>query len=116
MCFPSPFHLFDSAGRWIGFCDRTNLFNTTGVWCGWFPWEGTLDAVKPDGSYLGTVVGGRFLYFERKQALRIRSLIDCPGIPALPRRPAPLPRGELFDGAADIDLKSVMEIVRKREV
>jgi len=108
MCFPSPFHLFDSAGRWIGFCDGANLFNTHGVWRGWFPWEGSLDAVKPDGSYLGSVVGARFLCFEQKQPLRVRKLIDYPKTPALPQRPAPLPRRELFDGATDVNLKSVV--------
>ena len=111
MCFPSPFHLFDSCGRWIGFCDGANLFNTNAVWCGWFPWAGTLDAVKPDGCYLGTVVGARFCCFERNQLLRVGKLIENPATPALPPRPAPMPRTELFAGATDINLKGIAGVV-----
>jgi hypothetical protein len=108
MRFPGPFHLFSSAGVWIGFCEGSNLFNTDAVWCGWFPWVGSFNAVKPDGSYLGTVVGARFYYFEHRQQLRIRKLIEYPKTPALPSRPAPLAPRELFDGATDINLKSVV--------
>ena len=107
MRFRGPFHLFNSVGVWVGFCEGSNLFNADAIWCGWFPWEGSHDAVKPDGAYLGTVVGARFYHYERKQALRVRKLIVYPAIPALPPRPSPASRRNLFDGATDVDLKRV---------
>ena len=104
MRFRGPYHLFSSAGAWIGFCAGANLFNAEGIWCGWFPWEGSYDAVKPDGTYLGTVVGARFYYFERQRLLRIHKLIVCSAIPPLPARPGSIAPRELFDGAKDVTL------------
>lgn len=105
MRFRGPYHLFNSAGEWVGFCVGANLFNADGVWTGWFPWEGSYDAVKPDGTYLGTVVGARLYHFEQRQFLRVRKLIVCSAIPPLPSRPAPVTPRELFDGTKDVILK-----------
>ena len=105
MRFRGPYHLFNSTGAWIGFCIGSNLFNTDGIWCGWFPWEGSYDAVKPDGTYLGTVVGARFYYFERQRLLRVRQLIVCSAMPPLPGPPVAVAPRQLFDGAKDVTLK-----------
>ena len=108
MRFPGPFHLFSSAGVWIGFCEGSNLFNTDAVWCGWFPWVGSFNAVKPDGSYLGTVVGARFYSFEHRRQLCVRKLIVYPTIPTLPPCPSPMAPRTLLAGATDVDLESVV--------
>ena len=108
MRFRGPYHLFNSAGAWVGFCVGANLFNPDGIWCGWFPWEGSYDAVKPDGMYLGTVVGVRLYYFERKQLLRVRKLLIYPAVPELPCPPPPVSARELFESAKDVDLKTIL--------
>jgi len=105
MRFRGPYHLFNSGGTWIGFCVGANLFNTDGIWCGWFPWEGSYDAVKPDGFYLGSVVGARLYYFERKQSLRMHKFVLYPVIPTIPNRPASVASRTLFDGVKDVMLK-----------
>ena len=110
MRFKGPYYLFNSAGGWIGFCVGPNLFNTDGVWCGWFPWEGSYDAVKPDGSYLGTVLGSRFYFFEKNQHLRVHKYYVYPGIPTLPSGPKPAAPRELFEGTSNVDLKSASAI------
>ena len=110
MRFRGPYYLFNSAGVWIGFCAGPLVFDTDGVWCGWFPWEGCYDAVKPDGSYLGTVVGSRFFSFEKNRHLRVDKYLVYPGIPELPKRPSPVAPKELFNDASDVDLQSVSAI------
>ena len=105
MRFRGPYHLFNSAGKWIGFCVGPNLFDTDGVWRGWFPWEGSYDCVKPDGTYLGTVVGTRFYYFGQKQHVGIQKYPVYSCIPALPNRPAPVSSRDLFVGASDVNLE-----------
>src|SRR5262245_552 len=114
MRFPAPFHLFNSAGRWIGFCDGENLYNPQAVWRGWFPWTDSHNAVKADGTYLGTVVGIRFYHFEHKQQLRIRALRVCPDI--IPRPPAPksVSARQLFEDVVDIDLNAAASVTWQR--
>lgn len=54
---------FDTSGEPIAFRRSASdkfLFDKNGNWIGWFPW-GDNDAVDADGTYLGTVVGNRFL-------------------------------------------------------
>jgi len=104
MRFRGPYHLFNSSGHWIGFCVGHNLFHPDGIWCGWFPWEGSYDAVKPDGTYLGTVVGVRFYSLQQKHSVCIRKLLVYPAIPPLPKRPAPIAPRDLFLGAQDVTL------------
>jgi hypothetical protein len=105
MRFRGPYHLFNSAGKWIGFCIGPNVFDTVGVWRGWFPWEGSYDCVKPDGTYLSTVVGTRLFYFQQKQSVRIRRYPVYPGIPVLPKPPAPVSGRDLFADASDVNLE-----------
>lgn len=55
--------LFDTAGTAVAFRrtdDDKFLWDTSGRWIGWFPWNDA-DAVDKDGKYLGTVLGNRLL-------------------------------------------------------
>lgn len=55
---------FDSKGRWVAF--RTsesdkNLWTPQARWIGWLAWDGDVVCGVATKSYLGTLVGDRFL-------------------------------------------------------
>lgn len=75
--------LYDMAGNWIAFrtaYDGKYLFDTTGEWIGWFPWDDN-DAVDRDGNYLGTVIDNRLL---QRLDHGYRTNPGYPGAPAFP--------------------------------
>lgn len=56
-------YYFNTRGEFVAFRpakDGRFLFDKSGRWIGWFPWE-DVDAVDTQGNYLGTVVGNRFV-------------------------------------------------------
>lgn len=56
-------YLYDLDGDVIAFrraWDDVHVFDTSGHWIGWMPWEGT-DVVDARGHYLGSVVGDRLV-------------------------------------------------------
>lgn len=75
--------LYDLSGNWIAFrtaYDGKYLFDTTGVWIGWFPW-GDDDAVDRNGAYLGTVLENRLL---RRREPAFHAVPEYPGEPEFP--------------------------------
>jgi hypothetical protein len=72
--------LYDTGGHWIAFrtaADDRYLYNKSGQWIGWVPWDDA-DAVTKQGEYLGTVVGDRLL---RRQSQPYRGYPGYPGYP-----------------------------------
>ena len=105
MHYDNPFHLYNSAGAWIGICLGRNVFDTDNVWRGWFPWDSG-DIVWPHGAYLGTVIGNRLYAFEHKRSLRVIYRTGYPPIiPLSPQRPKPAEIKKLPSGASDVDLR-----------
>ena len=105
MQYEKRFHLFNSSGVWIGFCQGSSVFDTLAVWRGWFPWEDSADVVTPQGGYLGTVVGNRFYSFDHKKNVQARPCSSCCLIPFVREEVAPVAPKKLPDGASDVELK-----------
>ena len=56
-------YYFDTRGKFIAFRQAPAarfLFDVSGRWIGWFPWNDA-NAVDKQGRYLGTVVGNRLV-------------------------------------------------------
>jgi len=105
MQYEKRFHLYNSAGVWIGFCLGTSVFDTLAIWRGWFPWEESADSVTPEGEYLGTVVGNRLYRFAHKKDVHVQYYPSFPAIPQWPESPSTVAPKHLPDGAADVELK-----------
>ncbi len=59
--------LFDSNGACLAFRINQYVFNTSGSWIGWLPWNDE-HVITPEGKYLGTIVqGNRFNYFNKPE-------------------------------------------------
>lgn len=58
-------YLYNSAGEWICFRIKKNVFDTNGNWIGWLPWD-DYDVVTTNGNYLGTICGDRIYCFCNK--------------------------------------------------
>lgn len=97
-------YLFDSRGAWIAFRRGKYVFDPSGGWMGWLPWDDK-DVVDKSGNYLGTIYAENRLYSFRFHPYR-----GYPGYPAYPSYPgypgypgyagySPLPVG-----AQDVDL------------
>lgn len=105
MQYEKQFHLYNSAGVWIGFCLGTSVFDTFAIWRGWFPWEESADSVTPEGEYLGTVVGNRLYRFAHKKDVRVRYYPSFPAIPLRAESPSSAAPKQLPDGASDVELR-----------
>lgn len=77
-------YLYSSSGRWIAFRQDKYVFDTTGKWVGWLPWNDG-HVVDIDGRYLGTIYPGNRLY--RALAQRKRGYPGYPGFPGRPGYP-----------------------------
>ncbi len=53
-------HLYGSTGTWIAFLVGQNIYDPSGEWAGWLPWEDDY-VVAPDGKYLGTIIDDRMV-------------------------------------------------------
>jgi hypothetical protein len=105
MHYEKRFHLYNSRGVWIGFCLGSDVFDTFGIWRAWFAWEESADAMTPQGTYLGTVVGNRFYSFSEKTDLHIGYYPSFPTIPTWPESPRAAVPNRLPNGAADVKLR-----------
>ena len=105
MNYEEPHYLFNSYGRWIGFCLGMNLFDVDTVWRGWFPWDDSADVMSPNGSYLGTVIGNRFYSFDHKRPMRAAFYSAYPAIPLLANKPKSVGAKKLPLGASDLEFK-----------
>ena len=98
-------HLFSSAGRWIAFRRGKYVYDKSGTWIGWLPWNDQ-DVVSVSGEYLGTIWLGDRLY--RFQNRPFRGYPDYPGYPGYPgyaRYPGFAGYAPLPVGATDINIK-----------
>ena len=102
-----PIHLFNSSGRWIGFCMGTNVFDIAAVWRGWLPWIYSDDVFKPSGAYLGTLFGNRLYYLAQKRDVRVDHQPRRPVVPAYPEPQAAIEKKSLPPDAADVNLAPV---------
>lgn len=101
-------YLFNSQGNWIAFRRDRFVFDTSGDWIGWLPWDDE-DVVDTQGKYLGTIFPGNRFYKMSDHPYR-----GYPGYPGYPGNPgypgypgfagySPLPLGatdvEVLQGA-----------------
>lgn len=106
-------YLFDSTGRWIGFAEDNRVFDRSGAFLGWTPWNGDAanDVVTASGDYFGTILPEDRVH-ARLYALRSRPYRGYPGRPDTPdypgypghpgtRQPEALPAG-----ARDVDTRT----------
>ena len=82
-------HLFSSAGSWVAFRRGKYVYNTSGKWIGWLPWNDQ-DVVNVNGEYLGTICWENWLYHVHNHPYR-----GYPGFAGY----APLPIG-----ASDVNI------------
>lgn len=97
-------HLFSNSGDFIAFRrteDDKFLFNADGDWIGWFPW-GDDDAVRPDGAYLGTVVGNRLMHRESQPYRGYPGYPGYPGYAGYPGYPGHAGYAGYIPGFADV--------------
>ncbi len=79
-------HLFNSDGRWIAFRVDRYVFDTSGGWIGWLPWqEPDRAVVDVQGHYVGTIFPGDRFY--RELTFRPRGYPGYPGYPSYPGYP-----------------------------
>jgi hypothetical protein len=116
MQYHKPFHLFNSSGRWIGFCLANNVFDIDAVWRGWFPWSDQAEVLSPHGTYLGTVVGNRLYAFSHKEGVRMTYRPSFPAVPSLANHPTPIAPKPLPVGASDVELKYALKFSSTRRM
>ncbi len=96
-------HLFDSRGTWVAFRRGKYVFDPSGAWIGWLPWDDE-EIVDTHGEYFGTIVhrGKPRLYRILSHPYR-----GYPGHPGYPGYPG-YPGFAAFDlpplGAEDVNL------------
>lgn len=81
-------------GNWIAFRQGKYVFNKSGKWIGWLPWD-EKDVVDTNGQYLGTIFESNRLY-----RLSHHSYRGYPGYPGFAGY-SPLP-----SGTSDVELEA----------
>lgn len=97
-------HLFDSAGSWVAFRRGKYVYNPSGEWIGWLPWN-DLEVFNVNGKYLGTICGANRLYRFRNRPYRgYPGYPSYPGYPGYPGYPAFAGYSPLPVGATDVNI------------
>ena len=76
--------LYNSSGTLIAFRIGKNIFDPSGEWAGWLPWEDDY-AVSPDGKYLGTISADRLFCLKNPPK---RGFAGYPVYPGAQSKPA----------------------------
>ncbi len=108
MTYRAEEHLYNSLGIWIAFRIDKYIFDTSGRWIGWIPWNNG-HVVTVEGQYLGTIVkdpsGSRFYYFQNFQNQGYPGYPGYPALPGYPGYPGTVPSSSLPPMAIDVQLK-----------
>jgi hypothetical protein len=90
--------LFNSRGRPIAYIHEGMLFKYDGQFLGWLE-----DGEVWNGFYIGELVEGDRLLFDKAKADGVRPLRETPFSPGMPYRPWGVPSCPLPSGFRDLD-------------
>lgn len=96
---------FNVAGEGVAFRrspDDKFLWDMSGSWVGWFPWNDD-DAVDKEGEYLGTIVGNRLLKRDYQPFRGYPGYPGYPGFAGYPGYPGHAGHAGYRSGFGDVD-------------
>lgn len=101
-------YLFNSSGFWIAYREDRYIFDPSGNWVGWLPFDDG-EVINAKGVYLGHVLAGDRFYRKDAKYLTNRVPHTVPDVPryrVIPEPPAPIGRAPLPIGCHDLRLSA----------